>query len=47
MFINNNERRYCLWLKDVSPTGTFKKAASATWSTGASGIPSGWTVQNV
>ena len=32
------------WLFNVSSTGTFVKAASASWSTGDSGIPSGWTV---
>ena len=33
------------WLSNVSPTGTFVKASGASWSTGASGIPSGWTVE--
>jgi hypothetical protein len=40
---------YCLdyWLKGVAATGTFTKAASMTTLTeGASGIPSGWTVNN-
>lgn len=40
---------YCTsqWLIDVAPTGTFVKAASMTdWTTGNSGIPSGWTVKN-
>ena len=33
------------WLKSVSATGTFTKASSMTsWTTGVSGIPSGWTV---
>ena len=32
------------WLQNVSPTGTFVKAAGSNWSTGVSGIPSGWTV---
>lgn len=33
------------WLSDVASTGTFVKAASMEdWTTGASGIPSGWTV---
>ena len=32
------------WVYGVSPTGTFTKASSATWSTGIDGIPSGWTV---
>lgn len=35
------------WLYGVSPTGTFVKNPSMTgWSTGASGIPSGWTIVN-
>lgn len=34
------------WVNGVSSTGTFVKASGATWSTGASGIPSGWTVIN-
>ena len=34
------------WLYNVSDTGTFIKNASATWETGDSGIPSGWTIQN-
>lgn len=40
---------YCTtqWLIDVAPTGTFVKAASMTdWTTGNTGIPSGWTVKN-
>lgn len=35
------------WVADVSSTGTFVKATGVTWPTGASGIPSGWTVQDV
>lgn len=35
------------WLNSGSATGTFTKATGATWSTGASGIPSGWTVEEV
>ena len=35
------------WVNNVSSTGTFVKNASMTnWTTGISGIPSGWTVQN-
>ena len=34
------------WLYNVSSTGTFVKNSAATWNvSGASGIPSGWTVQ--
>ena len=35
------------WLANVSSTGTFYKKASVTYPSGASGIPSGWTVTNV
>ena len=45
----NISASYCTanWLYDVNSTGTFIKAASMTgWTTGASGIPSGWTVQD-
>ena len=35
------------WVNGVSANGTFVKAASMTgWTTGVSGIPNGWTVQN-
>ena len=35
------------WLNGVSATGTFTKASSMTdWTEGASGIPTGWTVEN-
>lgn len=34
------------WLQGVKSSGTFTKAASATWPSGNSGIPSGWTVVN-
>ncbi len=35
------------WLNGVSSTGTFVKDASMTgWPSGASGIPTGWTVEN-
>ena len=33
------------WLSGVSQTGTFVKKQGVTWETGASGIPSGWTVE--
>lgn len=32
------------WLENVSPTGTFTKKNGVTWPTGASGIPTGWTI---
>ena len=35
------------WVSGVAATGTFVKAASMTgWTTGANGIPSGWSVQD-
>ena len=35
------------WVSGVASTGTFVKAASmSSWTTGTSGIPQGWTVQN-
>ena len=34
------------WVKNVTSTGTFRKASGMTdWTTGANGIPSGWTVE--
>lgn len=36
------------WLYNVNQTGIFYKSPSAiSWSSGTSGIPSGWTVQNL
>ena len=36
------------WLSGVSSTGTFVKNASATWTTtGAHGVPNGWTIQRL
>ena len=32
------------WVNGVASTGTFVKNSAATWSTGASGIPTGWTI---
>lgn len=34
------------WLNNVSSSGTFVKASSATWERGADGIPTNWTIQN-
>ena len=34
------------WLSGVASSGTFTKASGADWSSGTSGIPAGWTVQN-
>lgn len=32
------------WVSSVASTGTFVKKAGVSWTSGASGIPSGWTV---
>jgi hypothetical protein len=34
------------WLNGVAANGTFVKHPDATWTTGESGVPSGWTVQD-
>ncbi len=35
------------WVANVAASGTFVKAASMSgWTTGTSGIPTGWTIQN-
>ena len=34
------------WVNNVSPTGTFIKDNNTTWSTGVSGIPTGWVVND-
>lgn len=34
------------WVSQVAASGTFVKAANSTWTTGNSGIPNGWTVQD-
>ena len=36
-----------IWLQDVAATGTFIKKTGVTWPEGVSGIPSGWTVDEV
>ena len=43
---NPNTSDCSSWLDGVASSGTFTKAASAEWTTGGSGIPSGWTVNN-
>ena len=34
------------WVNNVAASGTFVKDPTTSWSTGASGIPSGWVVNN-
>lgn len=46
--INNNLTDGCSdWVDGVAVSGTFTKSNGATWTTGTSGIPSGWTVESV
>lgn len=47
-FFTTSEPVFCdSWAIGVSSTGTFYKKAGVTWSAGANGIPSGWTVVEV
>lgn len=36
-----------LFLNGTASSGTFYKASSATWPTGAYGVPSGWIIENI
>ena len=49
MLATNISARNCLnnWVSGVSSTGTFVKSANVEIPTGTSGIPEGWTVQEV
>ena len=42
--INHTNDATNIWLKNVSPTGTFIKRAGASWISGDSGIPNGWNI---
>lgn len=45
MATNNADGAYTnMWVRNISATGTFVKDANATWPSGRSGIPNGWTV---
>ena len=35
------------WLSGVAATGTFYKAKGVSWNRDGSGIPTGWTVEEV
>lgn len=41
----SNATKY--WTLNVSPTGTFVKKAGVEWPSGANGIPTGWTVEEM
>ena len=47
MFLDTPSSSYTSnWTKNISPTGTFVKNASASWDvTGVNGIPENWTVE--
>ena len=42
----NHNANYCTtnWLNNVSATGTFYKAETASWGSGASAVPYGWSI---
>ena len=42
----NTNNSTTTWVQDVKSTGTFIKSSSATWPSGDSGTPTGWTIQN-
>jgi hypothetical protein len=44
MFLYTNNATHN-WVSGVASTGTFVKNVNASIATGASGIPSGWTVE--
>jgi hypothetical protein len=48
-YATNISATNCLtgWVNGVSSTGTFYKKTGATWPSGTSGIPDGWTVVEV
>jgi hypothetical protein len=35
------------WTNNVAANGTFYKASRVSWASGADGIPTGWTIQNI
>ena len=46
MGVSFADRATFQWVGGVGSNGTFVKSATATWTTGIDGIPSGWEVQN-
>lgn len=44
---NGNKDYYANWLYLVPSTGTFVKRKDVDWSSGSSGIPQGWTVEEI
>ena len=44
--MQGNNISYKDWLVNTSSTGTFKKASGTTWTSGTSGIPAGWTIED-
>ena len=45
-YATTNIRPFILenWVYGVSGTGTFTRSSSSSWSTGVSGIPTGWSI---
>ena len=44
---STNDNCFVNWVDGVASSGTFVKKANATFPSGVSGIPNGWTVQNI
>lgn len=44
---NIDETNCSHWVDNVASSGTFAKNSSATWTSGISGIPEGWTITNI
>lgn len=43
----NPDNNFNNWLSGVAATGVFIKDKDTTWPSGATGIPSGWTIKNI
>lgn len=46
VLINGTDRSFVNWLNNVSSTGVIKTLSGTTFASGASGLPSGWTVED-
>ena len=46
VLIDGTNRSFTNWLNNVSSTGVIKTLSGTTFASGASGLPSGWTIQD-
>lgn len=44
---NPTSQQFNNWVQNVAPNGTFVKKRGVTWPSGNSGIPTGWTVEEI